>query len=118
MRKHQRVVSLRHIVPAAFIAGNLGGLALLFLLALTWPALKIGSLAAPLLVVDALYLIVLGIASAVIAARKGFRLLPILPVVFATYHLAYGSGVLAGLSYWALGFGDRKNARLFSSLTR
>lgn len=118
MRKHQRIVSLRHIAPAAFIAGNLGGLVLLFLVAVTWPALKLGSLAMPLLFVDALYLIVVGIASAAIAARKGVLLFPILPLVFATYHMAYGSGMLTGISYWALGFGGQKNARPFSSLTR
>jgi succinoglycan biosynthesis protein ExoA len=118
MRKQRRVVSLRHIVPAAFIAGNLGGLALLLLLSLIRPMPNFGSFATPLLAVDVLYLIVLGGASVVIAARKGILLLPILPLIFATYHLAYGSGVLTGMSYWALGFDAPNNARLFSNLTR
>ncbi len=118
MRKHRRIVSLRHIVPAVFVAGNLAWLVLLLFLALVGPELNLGPFAAPLLVVDALYLIVLGVASTAIAVRKGVRLLPILPLVFATYHVAYGSGVLTGISYWALGFDGRKNVRPFSSLTR
>jgi succinoglycan biosynthesis protein ExoA len=118
MRKHQRIVSLRHIAPAGFIAWNLIWLMLLFLLAPAWPTSKLGPLMMPLLLVDALYLFVLAVSSIVVAARKGIRLVAILPLIFATYHLAYGIGVLTGISRWALGFNAQNNARRFSTLTR
>ena len=72
----------------------------------------------PLLLVDALYLFVLAVSSIVVAARKGIRLVAILPLIFATYHLAYGIGVLTGISRWALGFNAQNSARRFSTLTR
>jgi hypothetical protein len=34
-----------------------------------------------------------------VAKRNGWRFLPILPIVFATYHLSYGVGFLLGISY-------------------
>jgi succinate dehydrogenase hydrophobic anchor subunit len=37
-------------------------------------------------------------ASAVsVATKQGWSLLPVLPVVFATYHLSYGLGFLLGI---------------------
>jgi succinoglycan biosynthesis protein ExoA len=34
-----------------------------------------------------------------VAKREGWRFLPVLPIVFATYHLSYGSGFLLALLY-------------------
>jgi hypothetical protein len=34
------------------------------------------------------------------AAKAGWRLLPALPIVFLTVHLAWGSGFLCGALYW------------------
>lgn len=118
MRKHKRIVSFRHIAPAAFIAGNLGWLALVGFLGLVFPVSRVEFLEMPLLLADIFYLSVLGVASIVIASREGVRLLPVLPLVFATFHMAYGAGVLTGLGYWALSSEDHKSARPFSNLTR
>ena len=38
-------------------------------------------------------------AAFLVAHGNGWRFLPILPIVFATYHLSYGTGFLFGLSY-------------------
>jgi hypothetical protein len=42
-----------------------------------------------------------------IAARKGLRLLLILPAVFATLHVSYGAGFLLGLVRFARQWRDR-----------
>lgn len=118
MRKHQRIVSLRHIVPAIFVASNVGWIALIILLALIGPFSKLEPVAIPLLAVDACYLFLVGVASAAIAARKDMRLIPILPIVFTTFHIAYGTGILTGIGRWAFGFEGQNHARPFSNLTR
>ena len=38
-------------------------------------------------------------AAFLIARRDGWRFLAVLPIVFATYHLAYGLGFVLGLAY-------------------
>ncbi|MDX2260963.1 MAG: glycosyltransferase family 2 protein [Gemmatimonadales bacterium] len=40
------------------------------------------------------------LASMATAAKAGWRLLPALPIVFLTVHLAWGSGFLCGALYW------------------
>jgi glycosyltransferase involved in cell wall biosynthesis len=47
-----------------------------------------------------LYLVANLLASMATAAKAGWRLLPALPIVFLTVHLAWGSGFLAGWIYW------------------
>jgi uncharacterized membrane protein YfcA len=43
------------------------------------------------------YLLWSVVASIQVARRKGWDLLPMLPLVFATYHFGYGYGFLRGL---------------------
>ena len=47
-----------------------------------------------------LYLVANLLASVATAAKAGWRLLPALPIVFLTVHLAWGSGFLCGALYW------------------
>ncbi len=42
------------------------------------------------------------VASVGIASRRGWKYLPLLPVVFATIHLSWGIGFLAGLFKWGI----------------
>ena len=91
MRKHRSLASLRHLVPALFV----GSLALLA------GAAPFSSIAARLLLLlVGLYALANAAATLVTCSRpKRLRFLPILPLVFATYHLAYGYGFLrAGIS--------------------
>jgi GT2 family glycosyltransferase len=88
IQKHKLPASYRHVVPGGFL------LALLFLpVASFWwfPAIWgwIGLVA--------LYLACNLGASLVTAQRNGWRLLPLLPVVFAAYHCGYGFGFLRGI---------------------
>ncbi|HKV86696.1 MAG TPA: glycosyltransferase family 2 protein [Candidatus Dormibacteraeota bacterium] len=102
MKKHGATPAVRQYVPAIFVAGVVGMLAATLVSAVAaglWPG------AAPVavavrditLVCFATYAVVLVIASVTTAARYGWDLLPVLPVTFASYHVAYGLGFLNGL---------------------
>jgi succinoglycan biosynthesis protein ExoA len=88
MQKHPRQMSARQFAPPLFVA------ALLLLGALS-PFFAAGRLA--LAAVACAYAAANLCASFLTARKGGRRLLPILPAAFATLHLAYGFGFLAGL---------------------
>jgi len=52
--------------------------------------------------VPALYLVTNLVASIWTASRRGWKYLPLLPIVFATIHLSWGTGFLAGLFKWGI----------------
>ena len=88
IQKHKLPASFRHVVPGGFL------LALFFLpVASFWwfPTIWgwIGLVA--------LYTVCNLGASVVTARKNGWRLLPLLPVVFAAYHFGYGFGFLRGI---------------------
>jgi glycosyltransferase involved in cell wall biosynthesis len=99
IRKHGRPASWRHLIPGAcmsicflFLAGAVGAG---FYGSTHWEFALLDSLA-----------VLFGIYSAFsigaafqAASRSGWRFLPFLPIVFATYHISYGLGFLLGLSY-------------------
>jgi succinoglycan biosynthesis protein ExoA len=92
MQKHPRQMRPRQFVPALFVAVLLVALMLL-------PFSSFGKYLT-LLVVGS-YLISNSIASMLVTRSKGWRLLPLLPVAFATLHLGYGCGFLIGLvRFW------------------
>ena len=97
MQKHPRQMRVRQFIPSLFVAALFLSLLLIPLsIAAGWMfALVAGSY-------------VLANLGACMAAVKGhWRLLPLLPVVFATLHLAYGLGFLSGL----VGFWNRWESR-------
>jgi GT2 family glycosyltransferase len=88
IQKHGRPASVRHLMPALFVMALAGGTLLsLVTREPLWLAL----------VVVPYTLGALG-ASALVAARNGWRYLPVLPLVFWTLHLAYGIGFLVGVA--------------------
>lgn len=52
--------------------------------------------------VPALYAAATLVAAASTACRRGWRYFPLLPLVFATLHLSWGTGFLAGLCRWGV----------------
>ena len=93
LQLHPRSVQPRHLAPPLFVltlvvSGLLGFLHRGFLLLF--------------LFVMASYLTTSFLASLLIASRKGWRVLPLLPVVFATIHFGWGSGFLWGLVRFCL----------------
>ena len=117
--KHGSPASNRHLAPGLFVLTSL-------VLILSWAVFAAADLTEGVRFTQAGGLSLWGSYSAAVllasvaAARKcGWKLLPILPLVFATYHLGYGLGFLAGLidaqtlRKGSAGFGTR-----FSSLSR
>lgn len=91
LQKHPRQMSLRQFIPPAFVLALLASLFCAFL-----PATRPLSPFVPLL-----YLFVNLCASVIIASKRGWQYLPLLPVTFAILHLSYGSGFLVGLfKFW------------------
>lgn len=86
IEKHRLPASIRHLIPGLFVAGVIS----LAALSPFWGL-------APQLLAFVLvsYLVVLLIATLALGAKTGsMRHVPILPVVFAILHVAYGAGFL------------------------
>jgi glycosyltransferase involved in cell wall biosynthesis len=103
VRKHRRPASIRNLVPvSSLFAGILLLLCAEAASVARMHVLQNASVAA-FLIFSGSYLGV-SIGSAVLVARrKGWKFLPILPVVFATYQLPYALGFLAGVFYQGRG---------------
>ena len=107
IKKHGRPASPRHLIPALFVIGIAFG----WLGGLVHPGLWVAYAAA-----IALYALI-GLAFSIGAARKaGWDILPVLPFVFATYHVSYGCGFARGIvDFLILRRGPRPSMR---TLTR
>jgi succinoglycan biosynthesis protein ExoA len=107
IQKHRIPASPRHLVPASF--------------GLIFTVLLIASCCSPLARWSAgslagAYVLVSLFASAHVAARSESRLLPLLPIVFACYHLGYGCGFLHGI--WDFIVLRRRPRLSYTTLTR
>jgi glycosyltransferase involved in cell wall biosynthesis len=108
IQKHRLPASVRHLAPAGFIAS-------LIVLASVAPFSLVARWGLCLLL--ALYLLANVVASILTGARPGkLAFLPVLPPIFAAYHLGYGYGFLRGIVDFLV---LRRGAnRQFSRLTR
>ncbi len=88
IQKHKMPASARHLMPGSFVLS----LILLPLLALWFPLLLWGWLG-----LVGVYSFSNVTVSLLTAARLDWALFPILPLVFACYHFAYGYGFLRGV---------------------
>jgi succinoglycan biosynthesis protein ExoA len=88
IQKHRLPASLRHLVPACFVLL----LIVVPLVSFWWPPMAWGWLA-----LVGMYLLGNVAASFLTAARSGWKLLPVLPFVFACFHFGYGVGFLRGI---------------------
>jgi succinoglycan biosynthesis protein ExoA len=86
--RHPGQIRLRHLIPALFVA-SLVVSALLSLIS-PWFTLLLATIVG-------CYLVVSLSASVRVAAREGWRYVPLLPAAFACLHLSYGAGFLIGL---------------------
>jgi hypothetical protein len=100
MQKHPRQMQPRQFVPFVFVLS-------LAVFVLTSFFSEIGKWM--LAVLCGVYLIANLCASAWEARKKGYRLLPLLPVVFAILHISYGLGFMNGLFKFWNRWGDREN---------
>lgn len=108
IQKHRLPASIRHLIPGAFVGGfiTLGVIAPFHRVALlSWLTLSVT------------YLIALLLATAYTCLRPGrWQFTPIMPVIFAMFHIGYGYGFLRGLFDFAVR--GRRSPLRFSSLTR
>jgi glycosyltransferase involved in cell wall biosynthesis len=106
IQKHRLPASIRHLIPGAFVFAILAlPPAAVFLPLAAW--LWLGLLGA--------YAAANISASFITSARRGWKLLSLLPFVFASYHFGYGLGFLFGLLNVVL---RREAAPLFTKLSR
>jgi cellulose synthase/poly-beta-1,6-N-acetylglucosamine synthase-like glycosyltransferase len=87
---HPDSLQWRQLAPPALVAAVIVSLALL---PLHWP---LG------MIVPALYVSANLLSAVWTAWRRGWKYLPLLPLVFATIHLSWGAGFLAGLVKWGV----------------
>ena len=107
IQKHRLPASLRHLIPAGFVFTML----VLPILSFAWPtALRVwsGILGA--------YIFSNAVLSSVTAAPNGWNLFPLLPCVFAIFHIAYGWGFLRGFVDFVIL--RRKSRHSYAALSR
>jgi glycosyltransferase involved in cell wall biosynthesis len=88
IRKHRRPASVRHLVPGLFVAS---------VIAASVISIFNPSTVRVLIALLAIYTALLFAASATICRSTKLYLLPIMPLVLATYHISYGTGFLLGV---------------------
>ncbi len=88
IQKRKAAASIRQYVPGAFVFSLIACPVVALVWTLVW-WLWVGELAA--------YAMCAVAVSSLVAVRKGWRYFPILPAVFACYHLGYGIGFLHGV---------------------
>lgn len=97
IRKHRQPASWRHIVPGAFVLWHTF-LAVLLAAAVVFSLQSLAFVTAVLFAGTAgLYLLACVCAAIPVAWRNGWELAPVMPMVFAAYHVSYGLGFLAGM---------------------
>jgi succinoglycan biosynthesis protein ExoA len=98
MQKHPRQMQPRQFVPALFVLALVSSLIAGLVQPVLWVALAL---------VLVSYLGANLAASVATAAKRDWSLMPMLPLVFAILHIAYGVGFLRGLVRFAGRWGDR-----------
>lgn len=107
MQKHKIPASVRQLVPGLFVLSLIG----LSIVSFVWHAAAWAFLG-----LVGIYIVCNLAASFLTAITKGWTLFPLLPLVFATYHFAYGCGFLRGL--WDFVILRRGPTRTYTRLTR
>jgi succinoglycan biosynthesis protein ExoA len=107
IQKHRVPASWRHLVPPGFILT----LTALACLASFSPIARVGAA-----IVIAGYLLCTLAASVITAVSTEWQLLPVLPIVFACFHLGYGYGFLRGV--WDFVIWRRGPTSRMSAITR
>lgn len=108
IQKHGQLASIRHIVPALFVAS-------LFALGFVSIFSSVGLKLFCLLI--CLYGAVTIFSTLLVCKKPSFfKYMPVLPVIFATYHVSYGLGFLCGLIDMFIS--GKRNNGLFTRITR
>jgi succinoglycan biosynthesis protein ExoA len=99
IRKHGKPASWRHVIPGTCLLLGvvllLGSVGAALIGSSWWKSAFITAIAGS----AGLYFAASASAAFLVARRNGWYFLPVLPIVFATYHLSYGLGFLLGLKF-------------------
>ena len=98
LQKHPLQMSLRQFVPPAFVASLMLSLVFALFIPIFW-FIFAG--------IAGVYLLANLLASILIAAKKGWNHLMLLPLVFVILHISYGLGFLVGLIKFANRWNDK-----------
>lgn len=99
LRKYRMVASLRQLVPMGALTAGVLLLLGLGIAALPQLSFLLKWNATLLLALLSIYILLSAASSIAAAARYGWNLLPVLPLVFATYQLSYALGFAFGLLF-------------------
>jgi glycosyltransferase involved in cell wall biosynthesis len=121
IQKHKLPASWRHLVPGVFVLSLLllllaSVLSLLLPLVSSQWSVVSGPVSITFAGLFGFYSILVIGASVLTAAREGWKLLPVLPLVFGCYHFGYGYGFLRGV--WDFVIRGRRPKKSFAQLTR
>jgi succinoglycan biosynthesis protein ExoA len=111
LQKHPRQMRPRQFVPPLFVLSLIVS-ALIALLPVL--GLRSSVFTLPLLLICATYLLANLTASVYTASKKGWRYLPLLPLVFAILHISYGLGFLVGLVKFWNRWSDKKGVKCWA----
>ncbi len=120
IRKHRALASWRHVVPALFVSSIFVAIALIALTAMFGMSGTAWVISCGLAIELFTYSLACVAATVPFLASLEFSSLLILPIVIASYHLAYGLGFLIGLFKTAKEQreGEATPAGFFTTLTR
>jgi glycosyltransferase involved in cell wall biosynthesis len=119
LRKHGKPASWRHLIPGACLLIGVAALLAAAGASLSGSALWESVFITTCAVLAGLYFAASAGAAFLVARRGAWDFLPVLPIVFATYHLSYGLGFLLGLAY-NVSTGDHPSRmrRVLTAITR
>jgi succinoglycan biosynthesis protein ExoA len=106
IQKHRAVASIRHLIPATMVVLGL----ILAAASFVW-SLALATLA----FLGSVY-VGMSLVASFVAARREWRLLPVLPLVFGVYHFGYGGGFLCGLWMFVVWIKIRDRMRALSGI--
>jgi len=116
--KHRLPASWRHLVPGAFVLANFVVLAAA-LLGMIFGRGPFSWFTEAGVGMDIAYAVAVLAAACIVAKKEGWVLFPVLPLVFSSYHVAYGLGFLFGIFHFSTTpHGDRYAESVFTELTR
>lgn len=98
LQKHPKQMSIRQFIPPLFVGSLLISLLASFVLPYVWFLF---------ILLSGYYLLVNLAASILTASRRGWKHLPLLPVIFPILHISYGLGFLVGMVKFANRWGEK-----------
>lgn len=118
IRKHRVPARVQHLVPGVFVSLQLLLPLIALAAALTGAAVPFRAAAAAYIAMNLLYFTGVVLASVRIGSNR-WSLLPVMPLVFATYHTSYGLGFVWGcITFFLRKHQGTRLGRLATDLTR